>query len=104
MNIQLITAKEKQISPEVISDDLQRVVDMMADSGMKNKQMICIYNILFGASCLLKRYETVSRETLLAAAVDESDKKLREHIVMLHKNALYQKLFVPQIMTEDMDV
>ena len=29
MNIQLITAKEEQILPEVISDNLQQIVDMM---------------------------------------------------------------------------
>lgn len=104
MNIQLITAKEEQISPEVISEELQQIVDMMAGSDMQNKQTMCIYNILCGVCCLLKRYETVSRETLLAAALEEDDKELRKHISLLHKNALYQKLFVPQIMSEDMDI
>lgn len=103
MNIQLITAKNEQILPEVISDDLQQVVDIMAGSGLKNSQAIYVYNILCGACRLLKRYETVSRETLLAAAVEENDNALRKHIVQLHKNALYQGLWVPQVMADDKD-
>lgn len=104
MNIQLITAKGEQISPEAISDGLQRVVEMLANSEMKNSQAVCIYNILCSACHLLKRYETVSRETLLAVAVEENDDRLRRHINQLHKNALYHNLFVPQAAPDDIGI
>ena len=94
---QLISARGELISPEDISDKLQMITNIMLESKLHTEQAVYLYNIFSGVYNLLKRYETCSRETLLAVAVEENEQKLREHLSYLHKNALYNKLYVPQI-------
>ena len=80
------------------------LINLLSNTDLNNKQSILIYNILYGAYALLKRYETASRESLLIASVEEDNDNMRKYIETLHKNALHDEVIIPMIVAENIDI
>ena len=100
MKNNLISALLQRISPQSIADALDLVIRKMAER-VQNEQIIYVYNILYSASCLIKRYKTILGEVILIASIEEDDKKLRERIIELSRNALHNDIVVTQIHTDN---
>ena len=104
MKMELITAKKAKVSPQNITDGIYGLINLLSNTDLNNKQSILIYNILYGAYALLKRYETASRESLLIASVEEDNDNMRKYIETLHKNALHDEVIIPMIVAENIDI
>ncbi|MBQ8784993.1 MAG: hypothetical protein IJZ59_03000 [Alphaproteobacteria bacterium] len=104
MNMELITAKKTKVSPQNITDGMYNLVNLLSNTDLNNKQSILIYNILYGAYALLKRYEAASRESILVASIEDNDNNMRKYIEILHKNALHDDVTIPMIVAENIDI
>ncbi len=104
MTRHLITSSLNNISPQIARDNLQLIIEKLANSDLNNLQTIYLYNILYSIHQILIRYETLCREVIFATEFDDDSEKMRKHITSLCKNALYQNLQVIQISHDNINV
>lgn len=94
--IQLMVSQNQRISPQIIRDNLQNITDMMMRTNVVNDSFLYVYCILCGVNILLRRYETCCRETILLADLEENESVMREEIIKLQKQTLYDELNMPR--------
>ncbi len=87
--------------PEKLRDDFRQFLNMMEYSKPRTRGAINTYNLLCGVEALLCRYETVSKETMLAVDIIEDYHQCTEYLRRLHNNALHQKIQNPKKIEDD---
>lgn len=105
MNIQkyqCINLYDKYQYPEELKNDFRRLLNMAENFGICTPTAIKTYNLLCGIEALLCRYETISKETLLAVSMIDNSEKRAEYLLDLHKNVIHQKVYNPKMIVNDM--
>lgn len=97
MSIDLISARLRNISPQVINSNLNFIIARIAENCPNSEEAKLVYNILCSTNSLIIRYETVCRELILASEVETDSEKLRERIYNLCNAALRKDIVVPQL-------
>ena len=96
MNIekyQQANISDKYQYPEQLRKDFRNLLNIMEHSVLGTPAAVGTYNLLCGIEALLNRYETVSKETLLADNIIENYEKCAEYLINLHKEAMHKEIF-----------
>ena len=100
----LISQKRKVTYPEKVRDELYGIVSMMSKQENDSAYFLYVYHVLKAVYDLLQRYETTCRETILIAGLEENESEMREKIIKLQKQTLYDELAVLGLCPENIDV
>jgi hypothetical protein len=104
MNIQkyqYINLYNKYQQPEKLRSDFRHLLSMIECSKVKSPEAISTYNLLCGIEALLCRYETVSKETLLAVSTIGMTAQCTEYLLNLHNNAMHQDVYNPKMIIDE---
>lgn len=105
MNIQKyqpVSFYDKYQYPEKLRNDFRRLLNIAEHSDITTPSAVNTYNLLCGIEALLCRYETVSRETILAVNAIDSTEQRSEYLLNLHDNAMHQKVYTPRMIINDL--
>lgn len=103
MNIkkyQLVSADNKLQEPHEVRENLKKLLIVMEKNADKSPIALKTYNLLCGVEALLCRYETVSRETVMAINVIDDEKEKDIYLHRLHTTAMQQSVYVPKMIGE----
>ncbi len=104
MNIQkyqYVNSYNKYQQPEQLRSDLRRLLAMVERSRISTPAAINTYNLLCGIEALLCRYETVSKETILAVNVIDDVGQCSDYLLNLHDKAIHEAVYNPKMIIDD---
>ena len=104
MNIQkyqYVNAYNKYQRPEQLRSDVRLFLAMVERSKINTPAAINTYNLLCGIEALLCRYETVSKETILAVNVIDDVERCSEYLLNLHNKAMHEDVYNPKMIVDE---
>ena len=104
MNIQkyqYVNAYNKYQRPEQLRSDFRHFLAMVERSKINTPAAINTYNLLCGIEALLCRYETVSKETILAVNVIDDVERCSEYLLNLHNKAMHEDVYNPKMIVDE---
>lgn len=89
-------------NPEELLREFHRLLTSIDVSNLKTYSAINTYNLLCGIEALLCRYETVSKQTLLVLGAADNWEQSVEYLNVLHKQAVHQDIYNPNMIVKDL--